>query len=544
MTDVSRRLTLERAVQATTAATILVFVLASGSILSWLQPARFLRWPALLVLAALSLTLALRRGGRPPTSAFAIAVAALAGLALLSVLWSPRPLLSGAHAGLFVLALATCAALAWAAWGRPDTVSLVVDGVLFGLALVAFGGLLLLAVEHDRAVMPATAEFAARYQGLGGGPNTATMVMALGVPLAAQRLLRGERWARVGAGVLLLVLLGSIVASGSRGALLAAFGGLAVFAVLTARAPRRKALALGGVAVGLLVAVAVMRAPDPLPPGTPSTFVPPFAGHSGESPFEAKGDFVDANFVLRLEDDVGHPGLGVADTRRRTRTLLNSSGRAQAWTGTLGLVAERPIAGYGFGLEDKVFVDRYVNFHSSGARELVPRPVAPAGRRGDPRARDGVRAPVRDQRVGVPAVSTTALGCCSPPVPAQSLAGSCSQVFSPSSTPSGATPRSRSGWPRSWSRLRRQRENVQQLAEPNPRATERRARLLVLNQYYWPASRRRGSCSRELCAGLAEDFDVTVVTGRLPGTPAPKTSTTTASTIVARRARPRSTGGA
>ena len=365
MTDVSRRLTLERAVQATTAATILVFVLASGSILSWLGTARVLRWPTLLVLAAVSVAFALRRGGRPPTSAFAIAVAAFAGLALLSVLWSPRPLLSGAHAGLFALALTTCGALAWAAWGRPDRVSLVVDGVLLGLALVAFGGLILLAIEYDRAVMPATTEFAARYQGLGGGPNTATMVMAIGVPLAAQRLVRGSRWSRIGAGALLLVLLGSIVASGSRGALLAAFGGLAVFAVLTARAPRRKALALGGVAVALLVAIAVTRAPDPLPPGTPSTFVPPFAGHSAESPFEARGDFVDANFVLRLEDDVGHPGLGVADTRRRTRTLLNSSGRAQAWTGTLGLIAERPVAGYGFGLEDKAFVDRYISFHSA-----------------------------------------------------------------------------------------------------------------------------------------------------------------------------------
>ncbi len=364
MTDVSRRLTLERAVQATTAATILVFVLASGSILSWLGPARFLRWPVLLVLAALSVAFALRRGGRPPTSAFVLAVAALAGLALLSALWSPRPLLSGAHAGLFVLALGTCAALAWAAWGRPDTVSLVVDGVLLGLALVALGGLVLLAVEYDRAVMPATTEFAARYQGLGGGPNTATMVMALGVPLVAQRLLRGQRWSRVATGVLLVVLLGSIVASGSRGALLAAFGGLAVLAVLTPRARRQKALALGGVAIALLVAIVVMRAPDPLPPGTPSTFVPPFPGHS-ESPFEPKGDFVDANFVLRLEDDVGHPGLGVADTRRRTRTLLNSSGRAQAWSGTVGLVAERPIAGYGFGLEDKAFVDRYINFHSA-----------------------------------------------------------------------------------------------------------------------------------------------------------------------------------
>ena len=365
MTDAFRRFTLERAVQATMAATIPVFVLAAGSILSWLGPARFLRWPLLLVLAALSVALALRRGGRPPTSAFAIGVAGFAVLALVSVLWSPKPLLSGAHAALFALVLATCGALAWAAWGRPDVVALVVDGVLLGVALVAVGGLVLLAVDYDRAVMPATTEFPARYQGIGGGPNTATMVMALGVPLAAQRLLRGRRWWRVAAGALLVLLLGSIVASGSRGALLAAFAGLAVFVALTVRAPRRKALALGGVAAALLVAIAVMRAPSPLPPGTPSTFVPPFAGHSAESPFEPKGDFVDANFVLRLEDDVGHPGLGVADTRRRTRTLLNSSGRSQAWTGTLGLISERPIAGYGFGLEDKVFVDRYISFNSA-----------------------------------------------------------------------------------------------------------------------------------------------------------------------------------
>src|SRR5918994_4766878 len=248
VTDAFRRFTLERAVQATMAATIPVFVLAAGSILSWLGPARFLRWPLLLVLAALSVALALRRGGRPPTSAFAIAVVGFAVLALLSVLWSPHPLLSGAHAALFALVLATCGALAWAAWGRPEVVALLVDGVLLGVALVAVGGLILLAVDYDRAVMPATTEFPARYQGIGGGPNTATMVMALGVPLAAQRLLRGGRWTRVAAGVLLLLLLGSIVASGSRGALLAAFAGLGVFVVLTARAPRRKVLALGGVA--------------------------------------------------------------------------------------------------------------------------------------------------------------------------------------------------------------------------------------------------------------------------------------------------------
>ena len=42
--------------------------------------------------------------------------------------------------------------------------------------------------------------------------------------------------------------------------------------------------------------------------------------------------------------------------------------------------------------------------------------------------------------------------------------------------------------------------------------------MLVLNQYYWPAVEATGQLLSQLCAGLAEDFDVTVVTGVVPGT--------------------------
>ena len=44
----------------------------------------------------------------------------------------------------------------------------------------------------------------------------------------------------------------------------------------------------------------------------------------------------------------------------------------------------------------------------------------------------------------------------------------------------------------------------------------RRQRLLVLNQYYWPGVEATAHLLSELCAALAEEFDVTVVTGRLP----------------------------
>jgi putative colanic acid biosynthesis glycosyltransferase WcaI len=44
---------------------------------------------------------------------------------------------------------------------------------------------------------------------------------------------------------------------------------------------------------------------------------------------------------------------------------------------------------------------------------------------------------------------------------------------------------------------------------------ERRRRLLVFNQYYWPGFEATAYLLSQLCAALAEELDVTVVTGRL-----------------------------
>jgi glycosyltransferase involved in cell wall biosynthesis len=43
-----------------------------------------------------------------------------------------------------------------------------------------------------------------------------------------------------------------------------------------------------------------------------------------------------------------------------------------------------------------------------------------------------------------------------------------------------------------------------------------RPRLLVFNQYYWPGVEATAHLLSELCAALADEFDVTVVTGRVP----------------------------
>jgi putative colanic acid biosynthesis glycosyltransferase WcaI len=44
---------------------------------------------------------------------------------------------------------------------------------------------------------------------------------------------------------------------------------------------------------------------------------------------------------------------------------------------------------------------------------------------------------------------------------------------------------------------------------------DRKPRLLVLNQYYWPGVEATAHLLGDLCRGLADDFEITVVTGRL-----------------------------
>lgn len=43
----------------------------------------------------------------------------------------------------------------------------------------------------------------------------------------------------------------------------------------------------------------------------------------------------------------------------------------------------------------------------------------------------------------------------------------------------------------------------------------RRPRLLVFNQYYWPGLEATAYLLSDLCAALADDFDITVITGRI-----------------------------
>ena len=58
------------------------------------------------------------------------------------------------------------------------------------------------------------------------------------------------------------------------------------------------------------------------------------------------------------------------------------------------------------------------------------------------------------------------------------------------------------------------------MAEPAA-APARRPRILVLNQYYWPGVEATAHLLSELCGALADEFDITVVTGMVPGAQRP-----------------------
>jgi hypothetical protein len=73
--------------------------------------------------------------------------------------------------------------------------------------------------------------------------------------------------------------------------------------------------------------------------------------------------------ILRLDpgamtNELGRPAIpGLPDVHH---SLIGSSGRLEAWVGAIHAADARPLLGYGFGTEDRVFVDRYYSFE--GAR--------------------------------------------------------------------------------------------------------------------------------------------------------------------------------
>jgi hypothetical protein len=350
------RVQLEGAVQALTVALVVFLGLGAGNTYPWNSPTgRAIRWAALVELLAAALLLALfSRRGRIGRRA-GLLLGSLFALSLVSAAWSVDPRLTLGRVASVAAVLAIGVALALVAAVRRELVETVVVGLVVGVVLLALIGLLMLWVDADRAIAPATTQSGARYNGIGGNPNTIATLIALAIPAVVWGVLAApSRARRILALAVLALLYGSVVASGSRGALLAALAGTLAFAFATPGA-RRKRLQITGTAVVLFaVGVAVMEIPSPsktspvlrvdiFPPATPPL-----------------GRF-DAQQRLPLEGEVGLPRVG---DKPHTRSLLTTSGRLDALRGALDQAVERPLLGYGFGTEERVFVDRYYSHYS------------------------------------------------------------------------------------------------------------------------------------------------------------------------------------
>jgi O-Antigen ligase len=331
------------------AATIFAVSLASSSVGELILVGRPARWVMLAALCGVSVAAALvvaRR--RLPLLAYALPFGLLV-VAYDSAGWSVDPSLTARRATAFAALLVAGAALASLAAARPEVERAVLLGILSGATALALCGLAVLAFAHGDAIQAADTQSPARYQGLGGNPNTAAMLLALGVPLALWLVLEERRVAvRLAAAAALALLAGSIVASGSRGALIAALVGALVLVGAAARGRRRLVLA-AATAAAFGLGVWITQLPKPLQR--------PVHRAASSTPTRRPAYEPNAERVLPLSQEIGaeaHPSI-----RRR---LLGSSGRTQAWAGALHTWERRPVAGYGFGTEERAFVDRYYTF--------------------------------------------------------------------------------------------------------------------------------------------------------------------------------------
>lgn len=300
---------------------VTVFAFAAGSSIEYrvLEYARPGRWVCLFVLLGMTLLCAASSQARNclPWRFLALA-AALVVVTIVSAAWSVDASLTLRRAGSLAVLFAVAAGLLATSPRR------VLTGLLAGATAVGMAGLATLAFDHDAAIQAASTQYPARFQGFEQNPDTAALLFALAIPIAVYFLLTARTTpARLIPAATLLLFAASITASGARGPMLGALVGALVVVAAATRGRRR--LVLAAVTVALFGAcLGISRIPQAKPAPPPSS--------SGAS-------------AIR-------------------RTLFTSSGRRAAWSGAMRQAEDRPVAGYGFGTEALVFVDRYASFDS------------------------------------------------------------------------------------------------------------------------------------------------------------------------------------
>jgi O-antigen ligase len=354
---VIRRLPLDAAAAVLLPVTVVLSAFGSSSVADLRAVGTPGRWVALLLLAGIAVARVAVRGARLrslPTTW--LVAAAFVALAVDSALWSVDPRLTIGRVFTVAVLFVTAGALALGSADARAAATRVLLGVLVGITAVTVLSLVVLVLSHDDAVLAATTGAGWRFRGVGENPNTVPMLLCTGLPLAVWRSFEPVRRARLQGLALVLLFAGEIAFSGTRGALIAAFPGAIVTALLLAPSLRRKLVAALGLVVLALACVALAKLPQP----EQLASTPPVAPDS--MPIATRG--VDAEQVFRLEDEIGFPPFGAYRPAVR-RTILGSSGRAQAWDSAVGQAVRRPVVGYGFGTEERVFVDRFFAFEGA-----------------------------------------------------------------------------------------------------------------------------------------------------------------------------------
>jgi hypothetical protein len=338
-----RRPPLDLVVAALVAAAIVAATLRAGSLTRLNEPMAEGRWAVYLLLSAVAIAAATRLRAAPPLLTTAPWTGFVA-LAAASAAWSTQPRVSLQWVAGLAAVTAPAVALAGVVRLEPRYAERVAQGVAAGGALVAVGGLVLLAVDPGLALYTPGAPDIRHLRGLGGNPNTVPLVLAISLPPTLWLAWSKRGLGRAAAATAWLVGAVTLVASGSRGASLGVAAGMIVLAALL-RGPFRARMAIASLAVALLVAnAAVQQLREPLPRPAAAMLV--------------------ADVLKPPTPRAGAPGalgseLGLSVTSRF------GSGRLRAWWGALEQAERRPVGGYGFGTESSVFIDRYAQFQGS-----------------------------------------------------------------------------------------------------------------------------------------------------------------------------------
>jgi hypothetical protein len=355
-----------------------------------------LRWLSLLALCGVSVLLAVECCRRAAVTALehqgALLGSSLLGLCFVSTAWSVDPRLTFERAASVAMVVVITVAAGFSAARRPELVMLAVRAILVAIGILIVASLVLLLVDSSAALQPSIV----RFRGVEENPDTLPLLAAYGLPLAAWRVVSGnataERYAAGIGGIAVLIVLG---ASGSRGGLLAALVGLLVFAgsvlgmrvrtaavgaavvfvllgtlaitPFVARLPgaqgydHRRAFTSSAPGAPLTTTTATIPAATTVPTATATT---PAATTTVSTALSRKEALLIGFYPYPMQDELGRPATGVFSPP--ARNLLSSSGRLTAWAGAIHQADQRPLLGFGFGTEDRVFIDRYFNF--AGAR--------------------------------------------------------------------------------------------------------------------------------------------------------------------------------